>query len=141
MIYGFFNNYRFLSNFHLCSIPYEGLMYPSTEHAFQAAKTLDPKEREFILEASTPGRAKRAGRLITLRPDWEEVKLGIMYEVNMTKYDSYPELKEMLLATGDEKLVEGNTWGDTFWGQVDGVGKNYLGNILMQIRKELREGL
>jgi hypothetical protein len=141
MIYGFFGEYSFLSNFHLCEIPFEGLIYPSTEYAFQAAKTLDIQERKFIRTATTCGKAKRAGMTVTLRSDWEGIKIGIMYDVNMTKYETYPELKEKLLATGEEELVEGNTWGDTFWGQVDGIGKNYLGLVLMQIRKELKEGL
>lgn len=71
--------------------------------------------------------------------DWEEVKDKVMYEIVLAKFTQNPDLKEKLLATGDEHLEEGNTWGDTTWGTVNGIGENRLGIILMKVRKELQE--
>lgn len=73
-----------------------------------------------------------------MRPDWEEVKYDVMYEIVKAKFIQNPDLKEKLLSTGDEYLVEGNHWGDRTWGQVNGVGKNWLGKILMKVREELK---
>lgn len=86
--------------------------------------------------------AKRQGRQVALREDWEEVKVGLMEEVVRAKFFQNPDLGKRLLATGDTPLVEGNTWGDTCWG-VDtrtGQGENHLGLILMKIRGELAIG-
>lgn len=132
----FKGNYRFLSNFWHASIVFEGVTYPTTEHAYQAAKTLDMTKRQEIAQLSTPGEAKKAGRSVDLRDDWEDVKLGIMEVINEAKFQ-YPDLRDKLLATGDRQLVEGNTWGDRFWGVCDGEGENHLGHILMNIRKRL----
>lgn len=89
--------------------------------------------------AYNPSEAKAAGRKIDLRSDWEEVKSQIMYEIVQAKFNQNPDLKEKLLATGDEHLEEGNTWGDTTWGTVNGIGENRLARILMKVRKELQE--
>ena len=85
-----------------------------------------------------PSTAKREGRRVTLRPDWEEVKYQVMYEICCAKFTQNRELREILLATGDEYLEEGNTWGDRIWGTVNGQGNNWLGKILMQVREELK---
>lgn len=140
MIDCFDGEYRFLSNFYPCEVVYEGTTYPTTEHAFQAAKTLDPEERKKMAAATTPGNAKRYGRRICLRKDWEEIKVSVMKEILIQKF-SKPELRDMLLATGDEELVEGNTWNDTFWGVCKGYGGNHLGKILMEIRESIRKDL
>lgn len=142
----FSGKYRFLSNFYRCYIEYEGITYPSVEHAYQAAKTLSKNERSRIAAMSTPGEAKRAGRQVKLRADWEQVKVAIMLELLRKKFDpdalgAYApnETKAAaLLATGDAELIEGNTWGDRFWGVCGGVGENMLGKLLMQVREELR---
>jgi N-glycosidase YbiA len=131
----FFGNYRFLSNFWPCRIKYEGLVYPSVEHAYQAAKTLDCSEKLKICEAKTPGQAKRMG--CTLRSDWEEIKLNVMLDLLRLKF-SIPELKEKLLLTEDALLVEGNEWGDVFWGVWEGRGENNLGKLLMKVRGEIK---
>ena len=145
MIDNFTNEYFFLSNFYNCYLTYEGIIYCSTEAAFQAAKTLDVAERERIARMS-PSDAKKAGRKLVLRPDWEDVKDKVMYDVCFAKFtqnDSF-RLKERLLATGDKKLIEGNTWHDNCWGDCscekcrEIAGENRLGKILMQIREELR---
>ena len=133
----FAGDYRWLSNFWFIDVEYAGVTYPTTEHAFQAAKTLDLGQRRHVRKASGPGEAKKLGRQVTLRPGWEDMKDEVMLDLNRQKFQD-PGLREKLLATGDAPLVEGNTWGDKYWGVVKGVGKNRLGKILMQIRGELR---
>lgn len=133
----FRGNYAFLSNFAKVPVLYQGKVYPTVEHAFQAAKTLDEKERELIRSCKTPTEAKRIGRKVHLRSDWEGIKLSVMEELIRIKFQN-PEFKEKLLKTGNTELVEDNTWNDTFWGVCNGIGKNYLGKILMKIREEIR---
>ena len=131
--------YRFLSNFEGPEIIYEGLTYNTLEAAFQAAKTTDLGQKFYIQGLPTPGQAKRAGREVTLRPEWAAIKLSVMETLLRQKFAQNP-WGEWLLATGDEELIEGNTWGDVFWGVCDGVGENQLGQLLMKIRGELRRG-
>lgn len=139
----FRGKYFFLSNFYPCEVEYEGVIYPTVEHAFQAAKTPDLREREMIRALPTPGDAKRRGKHVKLRRDWEGVKVGIMTELVRDKFSrpssdsARPCLGSMLIGTGNAHLEEGNTWGDRFWGTCDGRGKNILGKILMQVRDEL----
>ena len=137
MIDKFTGEYRWLSNFELCEVCFDGVMYASSEAAYQAAKTLDTHERDDIQAAKTPGQAKRLGQKVAMRKDWDSVKVNVMEEIVRNKFANNPDLKEKLLATGTQELVEGNTWGDKFWGKVDGVGKNHLGKILMKVRDEL----
>ena len=130
--------YAFLSNFYEAPVTYGGLTYGSAEAAFQAQKCMTREERVPFTEAR-PGKSKGMGRRVKLRPDWEQVKVGLMEEIVRAKFTQHPELATKLLATGEKRLVEGNTWGDTFWG-VDlrsGRGENHLGVILMQVRAEL----
>ena len=137
--------YEFLSNFYEAPFSWRGNRYYTVEHAFQAAKTLDPIQRQAIAKAETPGKAKRLGRAVTLRPDWESVKDEIMYEACKAKFTSSFYLTLALLATGNRELIEGTTWHDNEWGNCtcekckDIEGKNKLGKILMRIREELRE--
>lgn len=109
----------FLSNFHPAVVVYEGVEYASVEHAYQAAKTLDLKKREVLSLAFNPrltaAKAKAIGRRIKIRPDWEEIKVGVMRELLIQKF-SQPMLRLQLLSTGSAELVEGNWWHDTFWG-------------------------
>lgn len=132
----FDGEYRFLSNFWECEIPYDGLVYKSTEAAYQAAKTNSYHEKLVIQSASTPGKAKRLGRDITMRPDWDDVKVDVMREILEIKFRD-KELAERLLETADFELIEGNQWGDTFWGVCEGKGQNILGKLLMAIRNDL----
>lgn len=137
MINSFTDEYAFLSNFFEIPVTYRGITYQNSEAAFQAQKSLDPAvQAEFA--ALDPQRAKRRGRRIALRADWEEVKFSEMLAIVTAKFEQHPELAEKLLATGDEPLEEGNTWGDRTWGTVGGSGKNLLGKILMQVRDKLR---
>ena len=131
--------YTFLSNFYEAPVTYRGLTFGSAEAAFQAQKCMTEEERLPFTEAR-PGKSKGMGRRVRLRPDWEQVKAGLMEEIVRAKFTQNEELKRKLLATGEMRLAEGNTWGDTFWG-VDlrsGRGENRLGEILMRVRAALR---
>lgn len=132
-IRGFSNEWRFLSNFYLAEVEYEGIRYPSSENAYQAAKFLNLETRAKFINI-TPGQAKRLSRKFIIRPDWEEVRISIMHEICMDKFTRHPDLAQMLLNTGDMYIEETNTWGDKFWGVCDGIGENWLGRILMNIR-------
>lgn len=138
MINSFEGKYAFLSNFYESPIAEDRIIYPTVEHYFQAQKTLDMDERKKIAAADTPGKAKRLGRSVTLRPDWEEIKLGVMEHAVREKFTTHSTLRVMLVGTGDEELVEGNWWNDRFWGVCEGVGANHLGQILMKVRDELK---
>lgn len=133
----FSGEYGWLSNFYLTEIEMDGKIYPSVEHAYQAAKTLNESEREFIRNLSSPGNAKRQGKKLTLRSDWKKIKVDIMHDLVYKKFSTNSILRTMLLNTGTKHLIEGNDWGDKFWGMVDGEGQNHLGKILMQVRYEL----
>jgi hypothetical protein len=137
MIGEFKGAYRFLSNFWNATVHYEGTDYKSVEHAFQAAKTLLPSERAWVWSAQTASEAKKRGRQVALRPDWEQVKLDVMEALVRDKFSRHPHLRDQLLATGTHELVEGNWWNDTFWGVCRGTGYNHLGRILMKVRAEL----
>lgn len=140
MITNFDGEYAFLSNFYPSTIvDREGNVYPTVEHYFQAMKTLDDKEREAIRTAETPGQAKRLGRKCTLRKEWDKIRDAVMLTALIEKF-SNRELREKLLATGEEFLAEGNTWGDTYWGVCEGKGRNMLGHSLMLVRAEIKEG-
>lgn len=139
-IYGFFGEYRFLSNFEPARIVLsDGLIYPTSEHAYMAQKTLDMALREEIANQATPGRAKKMGAAVPLREDWAEYRLLAMLEVIRAKFNQNPALRAKLLATKMLYLEETNNWDDRFWGVVDGVGLNLLGKTLMQVRAELQE--
>lgn len=137
MIDQFRGPYEFLSNFSKSPITVDGIDYMTVEHAYQAHKTLDPAKRKHISLLPSPGSAKRAGQGVTLRPDWETVKIEVMARLLLLKFQD-DALRAKLLATGDHELVEGNHWHDTFWGVCNGKGENWLGRLLMGIRKQLR---
>jgi ribA/ribD-fused uncharacterized protein len=134
----FHGDYRFLSNFFPSVVEFEGITYPTVEHAYQSAKTLDMNERKRIAKCESPSDAKREGRKLKLREDWETAKFAVMETCVRYKFAHHPELRDKLLATGDATLEEGNDWGDKIWGVVNGEGENRLGKILMKVRDELR---
>lgn len=133
----FRGEYYFLSNFYPVDMEFEGIPYQNSEAAFQAQKCLTEEEKwQFVGLPSN--KAKRLGRQVQLRPDWEEVKVGLMEQIVRAKFEQHPELMELLVATGDKPLIEGNTWNDRFWGMdlKTRQGENHLGKILMKIREE-----
>ena len=137
-IKGFFDEYRFLSNFWPAWVFFDGQLYPTTEHAYQAAKTFDEEIRFTIRTAKTAAVAKNIGGALKLRPDWEAVKEDVMLDLLIQKF-THPPLKKLLLATGTAYLEETNTRKDTPWGVRNGIGKNRLGHLLMSIREDIRE--
>jgi ribA/ribD-fused uncharacterized protein len=130
--------YRFLSNFYPSTIEFEGIVYPSVEHAYQSAKTVNMNERQRIADLPTPADAKREGRKLPLRPNWDTLKFEVMEQCVRYKFTHHPDLKQKLLDTANATLEEGNTWNDQIWGIYQGQGENRLGKILMKIRAELR---
>jgi ribA/ribD-fused uncharacterized protein len=139
-ITSFQGEYRWLSNFWPSRVRGPGgLWYETVEHAYVAAKSKDREVWKHVQKLETPGKAKRFGRSIDLRPDWDIVKLLEMASFQEQKY-SHPELWEKLKATEGREIIEGNTWGDTFWGQSPlGNGHNHLGKIIMSIRDDITE--
>jgi ribA/ribD-fused uncharacterized protein len=149
----FEGRYSFLSNFYPCKIVHQGITYPSTEHYYVAQKVNDdqiingkfyPKAdvREMISNISTPGQVKRFGRALKLRSDWDNIKLGVMEWCLREKFKE-ENLKEMLLQTGDQELIESNYWHDVVWGvctcqKCGNKGENNLGKLLMKIRGEIK---
>jgi len=142
MINSFEGKYEFLSNFSPYPVSYKGVMYRTSEHAFQAAKAVTQQDHDWIMNQPSPGDAKHAGspkghkkRKIKIRSDWDEVKIDIMLQILREKF-RLPKLQNKLLATGNQELVEGNWWGDNYWGVFQGIGENHLGKLLMQVREE-----
>lgn len=132
----FSGQHSFMSNFYFSTVKYKGEVYKTVEHAFQAAKTANDEERKHVQGAGTPGEAKKRGRKVELRSDWEEVKDDVMLELLRIKFSS-EDMRDKLLATGTAKLIEGNHWGDQYWGVCRGKGKNRLGQLLMKVRTEV----
>lgn len=129
----------FLSNFWPAVVVYDGEEYASVEHAYQAAKTTDPLLRRGIREAPTGAAAKKKAKYLRseqLRPDWADIKLAVMEALLRQKF-AHADLRAQLVATAPRRLVEGNYWGDTFWGICKGTGSNHLGELLMRIRAEI----
>ena len=133
----FRGKYEFLSNMYPSVLYVDGEVYPSAEHAFQAMKSLNRDDRIAISVSRSAKEAKEAGKLVSLRPDWEDVKVDFMYKILKAKFLN-ADLAQKLKDTGDEELIEGNTWKDTFWGVCEGKGKNMLGQLLMKVREEIQ---
>lgn len=141
----FDGKYAFLSNFYPSPItPFnDGIIYPTVEHAFQAYKTTDINKRKEIAAQPTPGKAKRLGRHVEIRDDWQEIRINVMYAALKEKFKDL-ELQTKLLSTGNAELIEGNTWSDNFWGDChcpkcrDIKGENNLGKLLMKIREDYK---
>lgn len=133
----FKNEYEFLSNFYPCK---DGT---TVEHRYQAAKASTPYEYEIIMKAPTAGRAKRLGKQIKMRKDWNAIKYEVMRSLVFYKFLSDPELGEKLCKI-KEDIVEDNTWHDQEWGNClcdeckEIEGKNCLGEILMEVRSIIK---
>lgn len=127
-----------MSNFRYAKVRYADVEYPSVEHAYQAAKTEDVKERKYF-EKCTAREAKEHGPKVTLRGNWEEIKLNVMEHLVRQKFFRHQELRDLLLETASDEIIEGNTWGDCYWGECPiGEGENHLGKIIMKIRSEIQ---
>jgi len=131
------SGYDFLSNFYRSTIWVDGKSWPTIEHAYQAYKSLNEDEREIIRKASNPAEAKKLGRSVTLRDDWDSVKFSLMKSFVQKKFES-PFLADLLIKTDDAELIHGNTWNDKVWGVCRGSGENLLGKILMEVRDEIK---
>lgn len=132
----FENDYDFLSNFYACNVDVFGLDCISSESAYQCMKTTDQSKR-YEIAHSLPSRAKRLGREVELRVGWDGIKDTIMFEVVFSKFSQNKDLQQRLLDTEDAILIEGNSWGDTYWGVCNGEGENKLGQTLMKVREIL----
>jgi len=143
IIDNFTGNWGFLSNFSPDKVDFHFETYPTSEHLYQALKTFDLEEREVIRNALTPGKAKRMGRKVKIRSNWEMIKNDYMYGIILLKFKQNEDIKKKLLSTLGYRLIEGNTWHDNYWGDCrckkceNKVGKNMLGKVLMTIRSEL----
>jgi N-glycosidase YbiA len=129
------------SNFAEFPIRVDGEFWPTSEHYFQAQKFEDAAYRNRIRKTSNPWDAAQLGRdrKVKLRRDWESAKVGVMSKALTAKFTQHPELKALLLGTGDARLVE-HTENDSYWGDGgNGRGRNMLGQLLMQLRTKLRE--
>ncbi len=134
----FRDQYVFLSNFYHSPIEEDGYSYPTVEHYYQSKKPIDSSSVTTIRNASSPRNAKYLGGKCSLRVDWEDIKDSIMERALRLKFDQNPDLKRSLVATGSDELIEGNSWGDTYWGVnlYLGNGLNKLGQLLMKIREK-----
>lgn len=137
-ISSFSGQYAFLSNFYKDCVFVNGVCFKSVEHYFQSLKTTNQIDFQKVREAATPALAKRIARKLPKIKDWEQVKENVMLVGLRAKFSEAP-LNRYLLETGEEELIEGNTWGDTYWGVCKGIGQNRLGFLLMQVRKELQD--
>ena len=133
----FRGEYYFLSNFYNSKFTYRGLEYLNAEAAFQSMKCIKIADRKSFTNLA-PNDAKKLGRRVRLRDDWEDIKYTVMEEIVYEKFNQNLDLQAKLLNTGNAELIEGNTWGDTCWGICNGVGKNMLGQILMRVRTQLK---
>jgi len=138
----FRDKYFFLSNFYPAEIIVDGVKYSTTEHYYQAMKCDDKEDADRVKECSTPGQAKRLARKCRMRSDWLKVRVNVMTRALEAKFTQHPELKDLLIMTGDIPLIESNYWHDNFWGdcecsKCEGAGQNILGALLMRLRSGL----
>lgn len=138
MISNFENDYSFLSNYFESTFVFQGLYYKSVEHAYQSMKAISHKDAEMIRLSETPDHAKKLSRIIKKKSNWDLIKRPLMKKIVKQKFLHNPILLSNLLDTFPQELIEGNWWGDTYWGLCNGVGQNQLGKILMELRDELK---
>lgn len=132
--------YGEFSNFSRHPIELSGLLWPTSEHYFQAQKFAGTPSAEEVRAQPTPMLAAQMGRRrdLPFRPDWEAVKDAVMMDALRAKFTQHPELHALLLSTGDAELIE-HTANDSYWADGgDGRGRNRLGELLMELRRELR---
>lgn len=128
-----------LSNFARFGFVLDGKQWPTSEHYYQAQKTLDPALQEAIRQQPTAKLAKQLAQTVQLRPDWEAVKYNVMKTALLAKFSQMKSLRELLLSTGDQQLIEASPY-DYVWGcGKDGTGQNLLGQCLMEVREQLKQ--
>lgn len=137
VIDSFSGQWKFLSNFYLCPFEFDGRVWSTGEHAFQALKSADRSVQEHIRRIASPSNAKREGRTVELRTGWDRMKVEVMRRIIAAKFALHSPLATRLMDTETAVLIEGNDWGDRFWGVCRGVGSNHLGLLLMERRGEL----
>lgn len=143
MIDRFLGEYDWLSNFYPCEVTYKGKKFPSVENAYQCAKLDTSYERDMTsdLQSCSPGQAKRLGSKYGRNCGvWQSYKLVVMKDLLDQKFGK-PDFARLLLNTGDQKIIEGNNWGDTFWGICNGRGANHLGCMIQEIRTQLKRSV
>lgn len=138
-IESFRGEYFWLSNFYPCAVVVRSFVFKCAEAAYQCAKSTNQSEDVWRFVEMNGAEAKKAGRKLEVREDWDYIKIDIMREVVESKFRNNADIRKKLLDTGDAKLIEGNDWGDTFWGVCNGRGQNWLGYILMNLRDKLRQ--
>lgn len=136
----FKGDYRWLSNFYEAPVMHQGILFPTLEHAYVAAKCRNSNDVDKVRKLRTPGDAKRYGRQVNVHLHWDRVKLKVMYKLVLDKFVRNYDLREKLLDTEGYVLEEGNRWNDQFWGiDLDsGRGYNHLGLIIMKVRDVLK---
>jgi ribA/ribD-fused uncharacterized protein len=135
----FRHQYNWLSNFFASPIESAcGLTFPTAEHCYQAQKSLNPEIHLLMSKLCFPSHAKKFGQTIRIRPGWMDCRVAVMRNVIEAKFEQHPVLANCLVNTDDAELIEGNEWGDRFWGVYNGEGENWLGRILMERRSILQ---
>lgn len=132
-------DFGMFSNFYKAKFFLNGKWWPTTEHYYQAMKTLNVEEQEMVRDLSSAHLARLAGQKVTLRPDFDQVKDQMMMRGLEAKFTQNKFLQDILLDTSDEEIVE-NSPVDFYWGcGKDGSGQNKLGKLLMELRNKLRQ--
>lgn len=143
IIDNFHDTHYFLSNFFIAPMTVDGKLFQTNEHFFQASKASDEETFEVIRLLKTASQTKRMGREIRMKKNWENIKNEVMLRGLRAKF-TLLDMRQQLLDTGNATLIEGNNWHDQYWGRCDcsnhgGVGENWLGRLLMQVRDEIRK--
>lgn len=135
--------YGMFSNLYRIPVELDGVVYPTAEHAYQAGKARKAAVREWLMSAPSPALLAMAAHGLyywDITPGWSTNKFDRMRRVLAAKFSQHEDLKELLLSTGNSRLVESATIDNEvnrLWGEVNGVGRNMLGNLLMEVREQL----
>lgn len=138
----FKDEYRWLSNFYPSPFVYNNIHFATNEHFYQAHKAVRRDEFLRVASSPTPGAAKKLGRTVQMLDQWDIYKEQIMYTGLSHKFSTHPKLKQLLIDTYPRMLIEGNWWGDKYWGIClkTNEGENRLGHLQMILREQLLRG-
>lgn len=137
----FSEQYSFLSNLYPSPMVIDGRYYQTVEHAFHAAKAKNEEDAKLVRQCESASQAKRLGKQMPVRDNWEEIQLTVMKRLLLVKFCANRQLSKKLLETGDAPIVYSNNDGDWYWGKFQGNGENNIGTLLMQVRDILRAGV